>query len=29
MDWIDVSQDRKMWGAVVNALMNVLVKQNA
>jgi len=33
MDWIDVGQDRNMWGAVVNALMNVLmnvlVPQNA
>jgi len=29
MDWIDVGQDRNMWRAVVDALMNVLVPQNA
>jgi hypothetical protein len=25
MDWIDMAQDRDMWGAVVNAVMNLRV----
>jgi len=29
MDWIDVSQDKDRWRAVVNAVMNILVPQNA
>jgi len=25
MDWIDVAQDREMWWALVNAVMNIRV----
>jgi hypothetical protein len=25
MDWIDVSQDREQWRALVNSVMNILV----
>ena len=25
MDWIDLAQDRGMWRALVNAVMNLLV----
>jgi hypothetical protein len=25
MNWIDLAQDRERWGALVNAVMNVLV----
>ena len=29
MDWIDLAQDRGRWRAVVNAVMNIQVLQNA
>ena len=29
MDWIEVAEDRNMWGALVNAVMNLQVPQNA
>jgi hypothetical protein len=29
MDWIDVAQDRDRWQAVVSAVMNLRVPQNA
>jgi hypothetical protein len=28
MDWIDLAQDRYMWRALVNVIMNLLVPQN-
>jgi hypothetical protein len=29
MDWIDMAQDRDRWRAVVSAVMNLRVSQNA
>ena len=29
MDWIDMAQDRDRWWAVVSAVMNLRVPQNA
>ena len=29
MDWIDLAQSRNRWWAVVNAVMNIWIPQNA
>jgi hypothetical protein len=29
MDWIDLVQDRYRWRALVNAVMNLRIRQNA
>jgi hypothetical protein len=29
MDWIDLARDRDRWWAVVNAVMNLWVRENA
>jgi hypothetical protein len=29
MDWIDLAQDTDRWSAVVNAVMNLWIPQNA
>ena len=29
MDWIELAQDSRRWWALVNAVMNLLLPQNA